>query len=668
MKYVRPLSFGLLSAALATMALAKEPGPRALDLENAIVNADLIVAVRLTDVSERTVIHGGKEARSTQQFTFEPVRTLKGLFSRDTLKLTNDDLGTDQFSDRPASLEKGQLRMLLLGRSGRGYANSNRAGALDLSLPLLADRDDPLFEAVRVLIKVTQETDRARKVEGLRDGLKTSRGRASIPLLHALGRRAMLAAQTAGTMATVARALGDESFDVRETAAETARAIIEADYLHQKPIREEARVALLVALEKAGVKIATRVALIDALALAGDPTRDAQAPWIEYNLPKLSFAERAARLRAIGHIDRSGRHKALASELAELPLDAPDVLDEAIEQSLIRLAKDQAARPLIDRIEAKHAAGLDVSPDIDRIVDLPPASAASVLLQAAKLPLDVEERIVLATAAERAPDPRLVPILATMLDPRVENLRWRAIAALLKIDTDEAARVLRAHLSEEGNLARKLEIAEFLGRHQIRDGYPYAIEHMSELHLRDQAVAALAAIREPKALGELHQILKSSNDLEWNRAAIRALGRLGEKGYSEQFLVFARNLHHPECQASILALADLGDPALLPILSEAFSSRNDEIVTTAARATGTLLSRPNVKADDLRDRLAALLADVDASQQARSAALESLAKLGDVRIHHALAVAVRDGRIEGSGLLAQVERQVVERKVVLANQ
>jgi len=216
--------------------------------------------------------------------------------------------------------------------------------------------------------------------------------------------------------------------------------------------------------------------------------------------------------------------------------------------------------------------------------------------------------------------------------------------------------------------ARKLEIAEFLGRHQIRDGYPYAIEHMSELHLRDQAVAALAAIREPKALGELHQILKSSNDLEWNRAAIRALGRLGEKGYSEQFLVFARNLHHPECQASILALADLGDPALLPILSEAFSSRNDEIVTTAARATGTLLSRPNVKADDLRDRLAALLADVDASQQARSAALESLAKLGDVRIQHALAVAVRDGRIEGSGLLAQVERQVVERKVVLANQ
>jgi HEAT repeat protein len=238
----------------------------------------------------------------------------------------------------------------------------------------------------------------------------------------------------------------------------------------------------------------------------------------------------------------------------------------------------------------------------------------------------------------------------------------------MKIDTDEAAKVLRSHLSEEGNLSHKLELAEFLGRHGIRDGYPYAIEHMSESHLRDQAIAALAAIREPRALGELHQILKSSNDLEWNSAAIRALGRLGEKGYTEQFVIFARNLHHPECQAAILALADLGDTALLPILSEAFSSRNDEIVATAARAAGILLARPTVKSDDLRDRLANLLADVDASQQARAAALESLTKLGDVRLDHALAVAVRDGRIEGSSLLAQVERRVTERKVVLANQ
>ncbi len=37
-------------------------------------------------------------------------------------------------------------------------------------------------------------------------------------------------------------------------------------------------------------------------------------------------------------------------------------------------------------------------------------------------------------------------------------------------------------------------MAEFLGRHGIHDGYPYAIEHMAEPELLDQAIAALAAI------------------------------------------------------------------------------------------------------------------------------------------------------------------------------
>ena len=377
----------------------------------------------------------------------------------------------------------------------------------------------------------------------------------------------------------------DSGPGTQRAAAETPRGpIVEADYLNQRAIRDQARVALVAALDKAGSTISTRVALVDALAVAGDPGRDAQASWTDANAPGLSFSERAARIRAIGRLGLSDRKQALVAELAALPIDAPDLLNEAVEWTLIRLARDQAAQPLVARIEAKHAAGLDVGSEISRIVDLPAAEATSVLLQAAKLPLDSDERVSFAIAAGRVADPRLIPILATMLDPRVENLRWHAIASLLKIDVDATAVALRSHLSEEGNLARKLEIADFLGRHGIRDGYPYAIEHISELYLREQAVAALAAIREPKAPGELHQILKSSNDLEWNRAAIRALGRLGEKAYSAQFLTFASDLHHPNCQASMLALADLGEVALLPILNEAFSSRNDEIVVTAARA------------------------------------------------------------------------------------
>lgn len=667
MTTLRVFGAGLLLMLAATTGIGKEPGPRALDLENAIVNADLIMIVRVTDVSERTMVYGGKEVRSTQQFTFEPVHTLKGLFSRETLKLASDDLGTDRFNDRPAALEKGQLRLLFLGRSGRGYTNINRTDALELSLPPIANRDDPLVGAVAVLIKVTQEPDRGKKVEALREGLKAARGLASIPLLHAVARRAVLAAQTSDLMATIARTIGDDSEPVRATAVEVAGRVLEADCLGQKSLHDQARTALLAALEKKGSTIATRAALIDALALAGDSARDAAAVWIDFNAPNLSFAERAARLRAVGRLGLTEKRLAVIAELAALPLDAPDALTDAAERSLIRLAGEAAKRPLIERLTAKHEAGLEISEELFRVVDLPQRAAANVLLDAAKLPLDNEERIALATSAGRVPDPRLVPVLATMLDPRLEQLRWHAVASLLHIDTEATAQVLRPHLSEEGNLARKLEIAEFLGRHGIRDGYPYAIEHMSEPHLRDIAVAALGAMREPKAISELQQILKSSNDLQWNSAAIRALGRLGDKQESRQFLAFARDLHHPTCEASMLALADLGEPELVPILSEAFSSRSNEIVTTAARASGILLARPNVKANELRDRLASLLIDNDASQESRYAALQSLTKLGDSRLDRALAAAVRDGRIEGTGLLAQIERQILERKVVLAS-
>ena len=76
---------------------------------------------------------------------------------------------------------------------------------------------------------------------------------------------------------------------------------------------------------------------------------------------------------------------------------------------------------------------------------------------------------------------------------------------------------------------------------EFRDGYAYAIEHMSEPNLREQAISALAEIREPRTVGELRKILEMSNDNAWNSAAVRALGALGASDFAPRFLEMARS-------------------------------------------------------------------------------------------------------------------------------
>jgi HEAT repeat protein len=89
---------------------------------------------------------------------------------------------------------------------------------------------------------------------------------------------------------------------------------------------------------------------------------------------------------------------------------------------------------------------------------------------------------------------------------------------------------------------------------------------------------------------------------------------------------------------------------------DALSSRSDVFVIAASRAAAKLLSRPEVKSDALRDRLAALLVDADASQPVRQAAFEALVALGDPQLVPSLAAVARDANLEGTPFLAEVER------------
>ncbi len=71
---------------------------------------------------------------------------------------------------------------------------------------------------------------------------------------------------------------------------------------------------------------------------------------------------------------------------------------------------------------------------------------------------------------------------------------------------------------------------------------------------------------------------------------------------------------------------------------------------------------PGAQSDEVRDRLASLLADVHSTQPVRAAVLETLVKLNDPRLTAALVGAVRDAGLEGSPLLQTVEERLSTRK------
>jgi len=634
-------------------------------LESALADSGLVLVGRVTDVSETKVGVGGKGERSLLQYKFEPVSVLKGVFSRESLLLTSDDLGTQHFTDA-APIQRGELRLLVLGRSFAGYAMRREAPSLDQAMPPLRDANDELLATVKVLLAVNHSSDRAKKVALLLDGLRKQKGAPVIPLLVAVERRSLLAAQTSGAVGSIAPHLSDPSSAVREQAAKTLCFLLKADYLDQPKFREAAVNELAASIAKPDSSFAPRVAAFEALGAAGPQALENKAVKAQLELdPPATFAEQGARLHTIGDLKVPGQSGAVLTLLKQVPLDAPPEIQYGAEWAAARLDASEGVKEVTLKIRNKYDAGLSVVTDINLLGDLPGAEAAPALVEAAKLSLNHDERQAFVSACKKVADARLVAPLATMLVPTQQEIWWYAVDALIKIDTDDAARALQPHLLQETNLQRKLEIAEFLGRHGIRDGYPYAIEHMSEPYLREQAISALAAIREPRALGELRKILEMSNDIAWNSAAVRALGVLGASEFVPQFLEMARNTGNPLGPSALIALGDLHETKALDISRSGFASRNPERLTASARAAGNLVALPGIGAGDVRDDLATLLVDSSAWQAARFAALNSLLALNDPRLDGALALAVRDAGLEKSDLLNKIEEQLCKRKVVL---
>src|SRR5437660_521987 len=342
----------LLSVLLAWPAksIAHDEWFRGLDLEPALGEASLVLAGRVVDVSRTGITVGGKGERTLLQFKFGPVLTLKGVFSRESLSLTSDDIGIQGINDA-APLEPGQLRLLILARSSQGYAIQRQSSSLEQAVPLLA----------------------------------------------ALERRSLLAVQTPGVMETIAPHLSDPSPAVREQAARTLHSLLQDDYLEQPKLREGAVKALAASLEMADSNFAPRVAAFETLGAAGAravENKSAKAQ-LELDAPA-TFAEQAARLHAIGQLEMRGQEGAVRALLKQLPLDAPPTIQRAAEWALAHLDPMAGVKDVTLRTKEKYDTALTVVTEINVLGDLPPADAVPALLDVSKLTLDRTEQYAFA--------------------------------------------------------------------------------------------------------------------------------------------------------------------------------------------------------------------------------------------------------------------------------
>jgi hypothetical protein len=684
--------------------------PDVLDLESALQRADLVVAAKLVEITESRVVQGGRNVQVTQQYRLEPVRIIKGIFARDALLMTGTDLGVYQFAAAGERLQPGQILLILLARQGQNFMNCNPAATLGQSIPRLTGPDDSLLSAVDVLIAAARQRDRKARVQTLLDGLMKANGREAGPLLLALERRAVIVARNTslhhaaekketekqaeqimerkgalrhqdlldleGLESVVGHAilpfLKSDSASLRELAAHTIGSVLDAvpgkvarkGQLLTPPsptlLQFESARALDAALAAASPDIASRVAMIEARGLAGGEwvglSDNQQEQLRKSPLPKFfSNAEAAARYRAISKNPSPWRKDEVVNLYQSLLLDAPAELQTAVGRALVALDAPKAGELIPERLARKDDAGLDVSMEIDLIADLPAAMGAPALLKGWDRSLNATERYAFARACLRAADPRLVPALGTLLDPREGNVRMLAVDALRKVNTDEAASVLRLHLDEEVDPSRKLRLIAFLARHNIHDGDAGALESLADANLREEAIDAVVAAGGPKVVAELQRIWQTSNDPISNAAAFRALARLGQQDIAPRLLEIAKTAGDPLAPPALLALADLGTAEALPIVADALDSRRDTVVLNAALAAVTLLKRADAKGDKVRDRLALLLANADGSLEVRNAALDALVSLDDPRLLASLNAAAKDVNLEGTPLLAKVE-------------
>lgn len=681
---------GVGRAALAAESLDEFEG---WHLEPAVGQAHLVMVARVAGISRVTVVEGAKTDVAIREYRFQPVRVLKGIFQRDELSMTADDLGIS--ADGPPPLQEGEFRVLILiqPRGIRSYGCVSAApGArtFDERVPLVKSPDDSLVPVVETLIRVADSRSRRERAKLLLERLKDVDGLAAVPLLSSLALRADWAAADGQAFATVARLALDSQPPVRGSAMEVLREMLAARSQPDDPrqfdgVAEALRAVLASDEGVTRVRLAALEALGHLLALRSDIDW-ARELLIEQVTGAATHAECAAAAEALAQVAHPEAIAAVLDALETLPLDEPPSRESVYARAAVRLDAAGAERVLLARLERSIEARQSLQAEIEPLGRMQSEQCLPLLLAAARrLDLSRDDRQHIARALGRIGDDRAVPVLADWLRGGDYHLKQPALEALETIDSQAAAREVRPLLKSEGRLPLKLRMARLLARHGLDDGYALATEHLADVDHTAAATLVLVALEDPRTSSDLSAIVAARPDRRWFAAALGGLAAVGDAAARKQLLDILANDRHPLAADAAEAAGLTADSDVLLPLAALVDSRNSRIslaslialqrFLTGVRTSPRGLAAVNPAIADSADG-EVLHPPADIPPHTRAAIGEAVASLAadayvDARLRHeALAVArllggedyvqllselADQAELEGTQLLAEVQ-------------
>jgi HEAT repeat protein len=672
------------------------------DIETRIGQSQLILVVRVSNVSAVTVVQGAKVNTTHREYRFQPVRRLKGVFTRDELSMTSSDLGlTEGDGSQAPPIQPGEFRLLLLTRTVQGGFSCTgyqpgTAFNLEQIIPKLRGADDPIVGMAETLVRVTESPSRRERVELLVKQLDATAGPAAVPLTKSLAARAHWAAETPMAAGPLLRLAADDSTSIRAAALQTLeRVLAVGSFGDDSKVLGEAAEAMRRLLESDDVETAVRVSALLGIGHLSEFGR--RLPWTGPMLARSleeprTHAERVAAAAALADLNDPNTTDRLLSALTRLPLDEPPNREQILIAAAVRLAGNRTGPVLSRRLERKLAAEHYAAIEIAYLGQLKHHDAFPLLLRAAEVDAPYrqgqeagctianvpglgayanwdafhQQRMAVAYAFEQIKDSRAVHVLDGWLRDSNQYVRARAVDALDAIDSDEAVGSVRLRLKAEPDLQLKLRMAALLGRHQIADGYALAIEHAADPGLMEVAVRAIGAIRDPGTAAELWNILNTSHDPAWNAAALAGLVAVRDPKIKDRLFKILSDPRNPLLASAVTAAGELGDPDCLPLVAPLVGSRNDQVVYAALR-TIVKLATPEKIGDDAERRkslatavsnVLALVADQDTNLQLRVAALDTAKTLADPRVHEVFTSLADQSALENTLLLERVEQQL----------